>query len=74
MGRSGFCNFKMTNIRAAKTRSNKITTAIVRFKDFPKSEWYTALNPSAGIDKPPIISATILAIGINIRAGKKIIA
>ncbi len=51
----------------------KITT-IVRFKDFLVKLLQRAPIDTAGIESPPISAATIFAMGIKIKAGRKITA
>jgi len=49
-------------------------TPNVRRKDFLNNLLHSAPSPSAGKEKPPISTATILAIGIRTIAGRKMIA
>lgn len=51
-----------------------IIIVIVLLRDLRKSLLQSAPTPSAGREKPPIIIATILAIGIKTIAGRKMIA
>lgn len=57
-----------------KIIKEKTTIVTILFKGLPKSLLQIVPTPSAGIEKPPIINATILAIGIKTIAGRKTIA
>lgn len=70
----GFCDFRNTARQTAKSIRINRDTINIFLKDFPKSLVINVLIPKVGIVNPPIITAIILAIGISINAGKKIIA
>ncbi len=56
------------------TIKNKMIKTSVFLRDFPNNLVIKTPSPSEGIENPPIIKATIFAIGIKIIAGKKMIA